>query len=69
MDRYNTQIQERADATVWVSNCHSWYKNEHGKVTNNWPAFTVSYWKRMRDVRPYEFSVGVAGSDRDAAGG
>jgi cation diffusion facilitator CzcD-associated flavoprotein CzcO len=55
MDRYNTRIQEAANDTVWVSNCHSWYKNEHGKVTNNWPAFTVSYWKRMRDYRPHEF--------------
>ena len=55
MDRYNTQVQHQADDTVWVADCHSWYKNEHGVVTNNWPAFTVSYWNRMRHFRPYEF--------------
>ena len=38
-----------------VSPVNSWYKNEHGVVTNNWPAFTVSYWKRMREHRPHEF--------------
>lgn len=51
MDLYNTQIQHKADGTVWVASCDSWYKNEHGVVTNNWPAFTVLYWKRMRQLR------------------
>jgi len=55
MDRYNTRLQKNADGTVWVADCDSWYKNEHGVVTNNWPAFTVSYWKRMRDFRSHEF--------------
>ena len=55
MDLYNTRIQHNADGTVWVADCDSWYKNEHGVVTNNWPAFTVSYWKRMRDFRSHEF--------------
>lgn len=55
MDLYNTQLQRNADGTVWVADCDSWYKNEHGVVTNNWPAFTVSYWKRMRDFRSHEF--------------
>jgi len=56
MDLYNTQLQREADGTVWVADCDSWYKNEHGVVTNNWPAFTVSYWKRMRDFRTHEFA-------------
>ncbi len=55
MDRYNTQLQRNADGTVWVADCDSWYKNEHGVVTNNWPATTLSYWKRMRDFRSHEF--------------
>jgi len=55
MDRYNSKLQRAADGTVWVAECDSWYKNSHGVVTNNWPAFTVSYWKRMRSYRPHEF--------------
>ena len=51
MDRYNVDVQRRAGDTVWVASCDSWYKNEHGIVTNNWPAFTVTYWKRMRGIR------------------
>lgn len=55
MDRYNTTVQRQADQTVWVADCHSWYKNEHGLVTNNWPDFTVNYWRRMRRFRPHEW--------------
>ncbi|MFN8051180.1 MAG: NAD(P)/FAD-dependent oxidoreductase [Acidimicrobiales bacterium] len=55
MDRYNTELQREADGTVWVADCDNWYKNDQGVVTNNWPAFTVSYWNRMRHYRPYEF--------------
>lgn len=55
MDRYNTTIQRQADRTVWVADCHSWYKNEHGLVTNNWPDFTFNYWRRMRHFRPHEW--------------
>lgn len=51
MDVYNTRLQRKADGTVWVASCDSWYKNEHGVVTNNWPAFTVTYWRRMRQLR------------------
>ena len=51
----DAELQRAADGTVWVAECDNWYKNEHGVLTNNWPAFTVSYWRRMRDFRPHEF--------------
>jgi cation diffusion facilitator CzcD-associated flavoprotein CzcO len=41
--RYNERIQRLMQKTVWVAGCPSWYKNESGKVTNNWPRSTVSY--------------------------
>ncbi len=45
---YNERMQEDLAQTVWVTSCHSWYKNAAGKVTNNWPRSTLSYWWHMR---------------------
>lgn len=53
-DSYNRAVQKRMHQTVWESGCESWYKNEAGKVTNNWPTFTLEYWLATRHPR---FSV------------
>ena len=36
-------LKARMDTSVFVKECNSWYKNEAGKVTNNWPEFTYVY--------------------------
>ena len=48
MDAYNRAIQKRMHQTVWEADCDSWYKTASGKVTNNWPTFTVEYWLATR---------------------
>ncbi|MFV0275722.1 MAG: flavin-containing monooxygenase [Parahaliea sp.] len=48
MREYNRNIQRDLDKTVWVTSCDSWYKNEAGKVINNWPYPTSWYWWHMR---------------------
>ncbi len=48
MRQYNEWVQRRHGKLVWSSGCESWYKNEAGKVTNNWPGYTVTYWRRTR---------------------
>ncbi len=50
-DRFSADIDRAAEETVWVASCDSWYKDDSGRITNNWPAFSVSYWKRMRTFR------------------
>ncbi|MEW6777191.1 MAG: NAD(P)/FAD-dependent oxidoreductase [Bdellovibrionota bacterium] len=50
MRRYNDRLQARHADLVWNSGCTSWYKNESGKNTNNWPGFTVEYWLKTRKV-------------------
>jgi len=42
--RDDRRTQALMASTVWVSNCHSWYKAASGRVTNNWPTWTVRYW-------------------------
>ncbi len=48
------------DATIeksaWQSGCHSWYRVDNGRNTNNWPVLTNAYAKAMRriDLLDYE---------------
>lgn len=55
---FNAALQEQIRATVWDQGCTSWYKNESGKNTNNWPGFTFRYRQAIRTVKAddYEFS-------------
>lgn len=55
MKRFNEKIQKKADKTVWAGSCNSWYKNEAGKITNNWPSWTVSFKRSMRSPKWSEY--------------
>lgn len=55
MSSYNAHLQHDFDKTVWNTGCNSWYKNAAGKITNNWPGFTVTYWWMMRHPDFAEF--------------
>ncbi len=52
MERYDAQIRAAAQRTVWAEDCHSWYKTDSGRITNNWPDYTVKYRRRMRHRVP-----------------
>lgn len=62
MSEYNAALQRDAGETVWVTDCDSWYKDDAGRLTNNWPDFSVRYWSRMRrvDLDDYEL-IGARG--------
>ena len=55
MDQFNSKIGALTEKTVWAESCHSWYKNESGKITNNWPGFSIVYWNRLRRRNRTEF--------------
>jgi cation diffusion facilitator CzcD-associated flavoprotein CzcO len=48
MERYDAEIMAAARRTVWAEDCHSWYKTDAGRITNNWPDYTVRYRRRLR---------------------
>lgn len=50
MDRFDAEIRDATARTVWDEECSSWYKNEAGRITNNWPDYTVRYRRRMSRV-------------------
>ena len=61
MRRYNQDVQSSLRRSVWDAGCESWYKTASGKITNNWPHGTISYWRRTRRVPWRDFAV--AGTD------
>ena len=57
MRAYNDRMQGELAKTVWVASCDSWYKNEAGKVVNNWPRSTLAYWWHMRSPDFTDFDM------------
>lgn len=58
MNDYADFLKARMDTSVFVRDCDSWYKNEAGKVTNNWPEFTYVYEEATKTakIEDYEFA-------------
>jgi len=53
---YNRWIDEANASMVWgASNVHSWYRNTHGRISQNWPGTLVEYWERTRRMDPTEY--------------
>lgn len=55
-DAFDTETQAKVDATVWAAGCPSWYKNDEGRITNNWSGTTIDFWKRTRKANWSDFS-------------
>ena len=54
---FNRRLQQRLTRTIWARDCHSWYKTEDGRNTNNWSGFTLTYRALTRTLKQddYEF--------------
>ena len=48
-DAFQAEMAARLADSVWVG-CSSWYVNEHGRITNNWPGSQTEYRRRTRRV-------------------
>lgn len=51
----NRRLVRELGRTVWAAGCHSWYKTETGKITNNWSGPTITYWARTLRPRWTDF--------------
>jgi len=57
-DRFNADVQADLDNTVWADPaCNSWYKNEHGKITQNWSSHTRDYAAAVADVKLEDYEL------------
>ena len=43
-------LHAELERTAWARTGKSWYKNDSGKITNNWSGPTIEYWWRTRKV-------------------
>jgi cation diffusion facilitator CzcD-associated flavoprotein CzcO len=56
-DAFNSDLRQRLRQTVWATGCTSWYQDETGKITNNWPGFTFVYRRATRRPNPRDFVI------------
>ena len=65
---FNAKIQGELRRTVWAETDHSWYKDEAGRITNNWSGTTLRYWWKTRRVDLNDYRQGVRAASATGAG-
>jgi len=63
--RDDRRTQRLVGRTAWAADCRSWYKDAAGRITNNWPSWTVGYWRATLRLRPRDFVVEPSASGPD----
>jgi 4-hydroxyacetophenone monooxygenase len=57
-DEFNERVDAENRMMAWGwSDVHSWYKNEHGRVAQNWPFTLLEYWQRTLAPDPDDYVV------------
>ena len=58
-DAFNARVDAENLKMAWgVPNAKSWYKNAHGRVSQNWPFKLVDYWNATIKPDPGDFVLG-----------
>jgi hypothetical protein len=65
--RDDERTQRLMASTAWVGGCTSWYKSVTGRVTNNWPTWTVRYWYDTLRLKPSDLKVSRPRPDQPVA--
>jgi len=57
-DEFNARVDDENRRMAWGwSDVNSWYKNERGRVTQNWPFTLLEYWQRTVRPDPDDFEL------------
>jgi 4-hydroxyacetophenone monooxygenase len=57
-DAFNEEVDRGNAAMAWGSPAiSSWFKNEHGRVSQNWPFPLFEYWRRTLRPDPDDFNL------------
>jgi 4-hydroxyacetophenone monooxygenase len=57
-DAYNRRIDEGNRNMAWgASTVNTWYKNAHGRITQNWPFTLLDYWRETREPNPADYEI------------
>jgi 4-hydroxyacetophenone monooxygenase len=55
-DEHNDRVDAANRTRAWgASEVNSWYKNESGRVTQNWPFSLLEFWQRTRAIDPDDY--------------
>ena len=58
-DDFNERCDKENQAMAWGwSSVNSWYKNDLGRVAQNWPFTLLEYWQRTKQVDEAEYRIG-----------
>ncbi|WJY69018.1 flavin-containing monooxygenase [Corynebacterium auris] len=55
---FNEHVQDDLSKSAYSSDCSSWYKNEDGKVINNWSGTVAEYHALTAEFNPEDFLSG-----------
>jgi 4-hydroxyacetophenone monooxygenase len=57
-DAYNERIDAANKLRTWgFSKVSSWYKNDVGRVAQNWPFNVLEYWEQTRTPNPADYAI------------
>ena len=56
-ERYNADLDERMQGTVWNTGCASWYLDETGRNATLWPDWTFAFRRRTAQFDPADFEL------------
>jgi cation diffusion facilitator CzcD-associated flavoprotein CzcO len=56
-DRYNLEIREALQDTVWAGDCLSWYKRPDGEITTLYPYNARTFLRDHRKLEPEDFEL------------
>jgi 4-hydroxyacetophenone monooxygenase len=56
-DAYNRRIDEANAKRAWgVGSVSTWYKNDRGHISQNWPFNVIEYWQQTREPAREDFA-------------
>ncbi len=55
LERFTAYLQEELGKSAFSSDCSSWYKNEEGRVINNWSGTVEEYRAMTHDLRVEDY--------------
>ena len=55
--KFNEKIQADLEQSAFSADCSSWYKNEDGKVINNWSGNVAEYHDLTADLELADYGV------------
>jgi len=59
-EEFDDWVQRRTAGTVFAEGCRSWYLTATGRNTQNWPASTLTFRRRLRRLRVGDFVESAA---------